>query len=69
MLIRQVIAKLSQTNHHFKYIVNCILVAAGGNGLDVAGLCFWDQEMDGSVTVKWENKNITCIVNVYGCAL
>lgn len=44
-------------------------MAAGGNGMDVAGLCYWDQEMDGSVTVKWDNKNMTCIVNIFGCAV
>lgn len=69
VLIKQIIGKLSATNHHFKYIVNCIILAAGGNGMDVAGLCYWDQEMDGSVTVKWDNKHMTCIVNVFGCAI
>ena len=65
----KIIGKLSATNHHFKYIVNCIILAAGSNGMDVAGLCFWDQEMDGSVTIKWDNKNLTCIVNIFGCAV
>lgn len=65
----QIIGKLSGTNHHFKYIVNCIILAAGGNGMDVAGLCYWDQEMDGSVTIKWDNKHMTCIVNIFGCAI
>lgn len=69
-ICEQIIAKLSSTNHHFKYIVNCILLAAGGNGMDVTGLCYWDEEMDGSVTVKWDgNKTMTCIVNVYACAV
>ena len=60
---------MSATNHNFKYIANCIILAAGGNGMDVAGLCFWDQEMDGSVTVKWDSKFLTCIVNIYGIAV
>jgi len=42
-IIIKIIGKLSATNHHFKYIVNCIILAAGSNGMDVAGLCFWDQ--------------------------
>lgn len=65
----QIIGKLSATNHHFKYIVNCILLAAGGHGMDVTGLCYWDSEMDGSITIKWESKTLTCIVNIYGCAV
>ena len=25
--------------------------------------------MDGSVTVKYDNKHMTCIVNIFGCAI
>lgn len=49
----QIIDKLAATNNNFKYIVNCVLVAKGGNGLDVGGLCYWNPEMDGSIAIKW----------------
>jgi hypothetical protein len=64
----QVIDRLAATNRNFKYVVHVTLVARGGNGLDVGGLCFWNADMDGSVAVKWENKHMTCIVTVYGIA-
>ena len=55
-------------NKNFKYIINVTLVAKGGNGLDVGGLSFWNADMDGSVTIKWEGKFLTCIITVYGIA-
>lgn len=45
-----------------------MLVAKGGNGLDVGGLTYWNPEMDGSASIKWENKLLTCITTVYGIA-
>ncbi|MBP9682815.1 MAG: dynein light chain Tctex-type family protein [Bacteriovorax sp.] len=49
----QIIEKLSSINKNFKYIVHVMLVAKGGNGLDVGGLYFWNPDMDGSVSTKW----------------
>ncbi len=42
-------------NKNFKFVTNCILMPKGGHGLDLGGLCSWDAEMDGSVTIKWDN--------------
>ena len=64
-----IIQRLSGVNRNFKYITNCIILAVGGNGMDLAGVCYWDQHMDGSITVKWENGDLICIVNVYGIAI
>jgi hypothetical protein len=64
----QVIEKLTATNKNFRYIVNVTLVAKGGNGLDIGGLSYWNGEMDGSTTLKWESKYLTCIATVYGIA-
>lgn len=62
----QVIEKLSGTNKNFKYITNCILASKSGKGLDMGGLSYWNADLDGSVTVKWESKAMTCIVIVHG---
>jgi hypothetical protein len=35
----------------------------------MGGLCSWDAEMDGSLTVKWDNEGIICILNIYGVAV
>lgn len=42
-LMMQIVGKLSETNHHFKYIVNCVILASGSRGMDIAGLCYWDS--------------------------
>jgi dynein light chain Tctex-type 1 len=38
-------------------------------GLNISGSCYWDNDIDGTVTVKWDNQSLTCIVNVFGCGL
>jgi hypothetical protein len=50
-------------------MVNCIILASKSGGMDVTGNCYYDAEVDGTVTVKWENKGTVCVVNIYGCAL
>lgn len=35
----------------------------------MGGLCSWDAEMDGTVTIKWDNEGIICVLNVYGIAV
>lgn len=67
-LLTKVIEKLATTNKNFKYIVHVVIVAKGGNGLDLGGLFLWNPDMDGSISVKWEGKFMTCITTVYGIA-
>ena len=38
-------------------------------GLTVSSSCLWDKSTDGSCTVRWENKSICCIVNVFGLSM
>jgi dynein light chain Tctex-type 1 len=38
-------------------------------GLNLSGSCYWDNEVDGTVTVKWDSPTLICVVNVFGCAL
>ena len=56
-------------NQNFKYIANCTIVETAANGLDMAGVYYWDNEMDGTVTYKYEGKYLTSIVHVYGLAV
>ena len=62
------IDKLNSINKNFKYIVNVALVAKGGNGFDLGGLSYYNPDMDGTVSVKWESNHLTCVVNLYGIA-
>jgi len=38
-------------------------------GLNISGSCYWDNETDGSLTVKHETDSIIGIVNLFACAL
>ena len=56
-------------NKNFKFIANCIIMQKADCGLNISGSCFWDNEVDGTVTVKWDAPTLICIVNVFGCSL
>ncbi|KAJ8287487.1 hypothetical protein COCON_G00001460 [Conger conger] len=61
--------QLTKLGKPFKYIVTCIILQKNGAGLHTASSCFWDNTMDGSCTVKWENKTMYCIVSIFGLAV
>ena len=69
---------------NFKFVVSSLVVQKVGAGLHSSTSTYWDASTDGkfrfngiarcnlnsgSVTVKWENDTIACIVVVFGCAL
>ena len=56
-------------NKNFKFITNCIIMQKADCGLNLSGSCYWDNEVDGTVTVKWDSPSLVCVVNVFGCAL
>eukprot|EP00164_Ancoracysta_twista_P001660 GFYU01002180.1.p1 GENE.GFYU01002180.1~~GFYU01002180.1.p1 ORF type:complete len:130 (-),score=30.87 GFYU01002180.1:234-587(-) len=68
-VIEQCLKRLSTLNRPFKYMVTCVIVQRNGAGMHTASSCFWDPNNDGFVTVRWENKTMSCFVTVYGAAL
>ncbi|XP_031178059.1 dynein light chain Tctex-type 1 [Sander lucioperca] len=68
-VVEQCLSQLSKLGKPFKYIVTCIITQKNGAGLQTASTCFWDNSSDGSCAVRWENKSMYCIVNVFGLAL
>ena len=38
-------------------------------GLNIFGFRFWDNEVDETVTIKWDDPTLIRIVNVFGCSL
>ncbi|TDH00460.1 hypothetical protein EPR50_G00188750, partial [Perca flavescens] len=68
-VVEQCLSQLSKLGKPFKYIVTCIIMQKNGAGLQTASTCFWDNSSDGSCAVRWENKSMYCIVNVFGLAL
>lgn len=64
-----VIKWLTNANKNFKYIVNCLIMQKAECGLNISGSCYWDNDTDGSLTVKHETESMIAIVNVFACAL
>ncbi|XP_063708401.1 dynein light chain Tctex-type [Culicoides brevitarsis] len=60
---------LTKLQKPYKYIVTCMIMQKNGAGLHTASSCFWNNETDGSCTVRWENKTMYCIVSVFGLAI
>lgn len=41
--------------------VTCMIMQKNGAGLHTASSCYWNNDTDGSCTVRWENKSMYCI--------
>ncbi|EAR85130.1 dynein light chain tctex-type 1 protein (macronuclear) [Tetrahymena thermophila SB210] len=68
-LCDDVLKFLTTLNKNFKFIVNCMIMQKSDAGLHISGSCYWDNEIDGSLVVKYETNSIVCIMNIFGCAL
>ena len=65
----QILKALTAVNRNFKFIVNCIIMQKADCGLNISGSCYWDNEVDGTVTVKYDNNSMVAVINVFGCGL
>eukprot|EP00761_Pharyngomonas_kirbyi_P014124 gb/GECH01014154.1/.p1 GENE.gb/GECH01014154.1/~~gb/GECH01014154.1/.p1 ORF type:complete len:113 (+),score=21.03 gb/GECH01014154.1/:1-339(+) len=61
--------RLTNLNKPFKYIVNCVIMQKNGAGFHMSNSCYWDSSSDGTITHRFENKNLYCITTVYGVSL
>lgn len=69
LLCETVLKYLTDLNKNFKFIVNCMIMQKSDAGLNISGSCYWDNEVDGNLVVKFETTHLICIVNIFGCAL
>lgn len=60
---------LQKMSDGFKYIVSVVILQKNNTGFHLFSTCYWDQSMDGTVTVQWDSKSLHCIVTVFGVAL
>ena len=68
-VIEGCLTRLKKMEKPFKYIVTSVIMQKNGAGLHVATSCFWDNNTDGSATMRWENKSMCCITTIFGLAL
>uniref|UniRef100_A0A0G4HAI0 Dynein light chain Tctex-type 1 n=1 Tax=Chromera velia CCMP2878 TaxID=1169474 RepID=A0A0G4HAI0_9ALVE len=64
-----IVEKLTDLNGNFKYIVSSIILQRSHAGFHCSTTCYWDYNTDGSLTFRWENKSMLCIITVFGVAL
>lgn len=68
--VEKITTTLVKLNKPYKFIVTCVIMqTTTGAGLSVAHTCYWDKSADYSFTVRWENKSVVVIVNVFAVAL
>ncbi|XP_055380986.1 dynein light chain Tctex-type [Condylostylus longicornis] len=67
-VVEACLSVLTKQQKPYKYIVTAMIMQKNGAGLHTASSCFWNNETDGSCTVRWENKTMYCIVSVFGLA-
>jgi dynein light chain Tctex-type 1 len=60
---------LAASNKNFKYIVNSLVMQKADCGLNISGSCYWDNEVDGSVTVRLDYPTFVSITNIFACGL
>uniref|UniRef100_A0A8C4XYB4 Dynein light chain Tctex-type 3 n=1 Tax=Gopherus evgoodei TaxID=1825980 RepID=A0A8C4XYB4_9SAUR len=68
-IVEQSLTHLVKLGKTYKYIVTCAVMQKCGAGLHTASSCFWDTTTDGTCTVRWENRTMNCIVNVFAIAV
>lgn len=68
-LSEQLVMELKSLSSSFKFCVTCVIMQRLEAGLHISSTCYWDTQSDGSLTVKWDNKTMYCIVNIFGLAL
>ncbi|CAK9082843.1 Dynein light chain Tctex-type (TCTEX-1 protein homolog) [Durusdinium trenchii] len=64
-----VLEKLQELSGNFKYIVNISLMEKKGAGFHTSSSTFWDPESDSATSYRWENKALTCVVQVFGIGM
>jgi dynein light chain Tctex-type 1 len=50
-------------------VVNCVIQQKVGAGLHYNCVTHWDAKHDSSVTVKFENDSLTCVVMIFGISI
>lgn len=68
-IVQNSLKYLSDLNNNFKYVANCVLMQKSDFNLSVGRSVLWDSELDGEISVNWENDEILCILTIYGVSL
>ncbi|XP_037676709.1 dynein light chain Tctex-type 3 [Choloepus didactylus] len=68
-IVEQSLTHLVKLGKAYKYVVTCAVAQRSAYGFHTASSCFWDTTSDGTCTVRWENRTMNCIVNVFAISI
>ncbi|XP_068446959.1 dynein light chain Tctex-type 3-like [Clinocottus analis] len=68
-IVERCLTQMVKQGKAYKYIVTCAVMQKTGAGLHAANSCYWDTALDGSSTVRWENRTMYCVVSVFAVAV
>lgn len=64
-IVEQITERLIENSSSYKYIVSCMIVQKNGAGISTTVRCYWNNNSDKFINVRWENKHLHCIVHIY----
>lgn len=64
-----ILTALNKMKKPFKYVVTSSLMQKNGAGLHTGTAFHWDNSIDASCTVRWENSSLCAVITVFGVAL
>ncbi|RWS08601.1 dynein light chain Tctex-type 1-like protein [Dinothrombium tinctorium] len=53
----------------FNDLVTCLILQKIGAGLHTSSACIWDTSTDRNCIIRWENKNMHCIVEIFALSI
>ena len=62
----EIIKTLHQQQRGFKFICSTTILEKGDSSLNYSSTCLWNQNNDGSTTIKFENDHMHCFVSLFG---
>ena len=62
----EIIKTLHQQQRGFKFICATTIFQKGDCSLHFSSTCLWNQDNDGSTTIKFENDHMHCFVSLFG---
>lgn len=68
-LYSDIVSILTDYSEEFKYVISVVILEKKNGGFHLFSTCFWDEKRDGTVTVRWKNRSMHCVVTVFGITL
>eukprot|EP01053_Blabericola_migrator_P005077 Blabericola_migrator_1__5076@NODE_2629_length_2514_cov_84_416428_g1649_i0_p4_GENE_NODE_2629_length_2514_cov_84_416428_g1649_i0NODE_2629_length_2514_cov_84_416428_g1649_i0_p4_ORF_typecomplete_len115_score15_92Tctex1/PF03645_13/1_3e24NARP1/PF12569_8/0_039_NODE_2629_length_2514_cov_84_416428_g1649_i06771021 len=69
VITTQIIDKLTKRSDALKYVVSVVILEKKNGGFHLFSTCYWDQDCDGTITVRWDNPTMHCVVSVFGLSI